>query len=105
MKFIVYDLVPILLILYLIIEIMVPAFIFPSRPFFWWTKSLRGKNVKTSFEEEVQQAESAMREAEKKLEHLLDSATEETSESEKRKKQAQDAFEKAKERLEKLKNK
>lgn len=92
-------LTPILLIMYLIVEIIVPSF--TNKEYFWWTKSFK-KKPKGTFEEEVRNAEKVYEDAKTTMERLKDSAGEEAKEAEKRLTQAKEALDKTKQKIENL---
>lgn len=94
--------VPFLILIYLIVDVLIPSF--TGAKYFWFWKSFKSK-PKQTFEQEVKDAEKAYKEAKTKMEDLKDSANEETEEAKERLAQAEKIYNSAKEKLEKLNKK
>lgn len=97
---IIFELFGFLLVIYMIVDIIIPSF--TEKKYFWFWKSFKGK-PKETFEEEVKSAEKAYKDAKTKMEHLKDSANEETEEAEKRLAKAEKTLNNAKQKLENFK--
>lgn len=95
--------VPFFILLYLVIDVLIPSF-YTKWGYFWFWKSFKSK-PKPSFEQEKKDAEKAYKDAKTKMEHLKDSANEETEEAKERLAQAEKIYNSAKEKLEKLNKK
>lgn len=91
---------PILLGIYLIIDILIPAF--TGAKYFWFAKSFKAK-PKPSFNEQVEDAQKSYEEARIKMEHLIHSAHKETEEYKKNMTEAEKVLEEATKKVENLK--
>ena len=85
--------------MYIIVDILIPSF--SSKEYFWFAKSFKGK-PKATFEQEVKTAEKAYADAKQKMEHLKDSANEESKEAEKHLEKTEEVLKNAKEKLKKF---
>jgi len=94
-------LTPILLVLYGIVDIVIPSF--SSKEYFWYAKSIFKSEPQKSFDQEVKDAQKAYKDAKSKMEDLKNSANEETEDAKERLEKSEKAFLNAKEKLDKLK--
>lgn len=94
-------LLPLIITLYLIIDVFIPAF--SKKKFFWFAKSFGAE--KEGFEDEISTAEKSFEIAKEKMEELQKSATKESEHTKEHLKMAEEILKRAKENLEKFKEK